>query len=71
MIGKDSLLSQSWTQIRDCTILGVNELLKGSRTRPPVLNAHSDATLEIGMANTSRTISARIGNLGSFNFPPH
>lgn len=34
-----------------------------SRTRPPVLNALSDATVEINIANTSRAISPRTWNL--------
>ena len=35
---------------------------------PPVLKAHSDATLETGIDNTSRAISERIGNLGELTF---
>jgi hypothetical protein len=36
--------------------------------RPPLLNADSDATVEIGMANISRAISAMIGYLGALTF---
>jgi hypothetical protein len=45
-----------------------NELLKQSNTRPLVLNADSEATVEIGMASTSRAISASIGYLIPLTF---
>ena len=35
---------------------------------PAVLEAHSDATLETGIAKTSRAISERNGNLGELTF---
>ena len=38
---------------RASTIEGESELRNGSRIHPPVLIADSDATVEIGMANTS------------------
>jgi hypothetical protein len=53
--------NQSYMQIEASTVIGDNELLNESNTRPLVLNADSDATEKIGMANTSRAISARIG----------
>lgn len=61
-------LSQSAAQIRHCKILGVKELLNGSSTRRLVLNADSDAIVEIGMANTSRVILERVGKLILFTF---
>lgn len=45
---------------RHFTILGVKELLNGLRTYPPILNADSEATVKIGMDNTSCTIVERI-----------
>ena len=59
-MGCGSLRSQSRRHTRACTNLGVNELLNESSMRPPVLKAHSDATLETGIDNTSRAISERI-----------
>jgi hypothetical protein len=35
---------------------------------PPLMNADSDATVEIGIANISRAISTRIGYLGALTF---
>ena len=61
-------LSQSCEQIRASTSFGVKELLKLSRTRPPVLNADSEATVEMGTANTSLAIRERTGNLSLLSF---
>ncbi|KAF5468682.1 hypothetical protein F2P56_012819 [Juglans regia] len=52
-----SQVNQFCVQISAWTISGDNELRYGSITRPPVLNADSDSTVEIGMLNTSRAIS--------------
>ena len=35
---------------------------------PPLLKAHIDATLEMAIANTSRAISERNGNIGELTF---
>ena len=40
--------------MKDCTILGASELRNGFSIHPPVLNADSEATVETGIANTSR-----------------
>lgn len=45
-----------------------NELLKVSNTRPLLLKADSEATMEIGMTNTSRAITARVGYFGTLTF---
>jgi hypothetical protein len=47
---------------------GVKDVLKSSRTRPPVENADSDATVEIGIARTSRAKHANTGNLDELTF---
>ena len=39
--------------MRDCTILGASEVWNGSSVHPHVLNANSEATVEIGIANIS------------------
>jgi len=49
-------------------VRGDNELLNVSNTRPLLLKADSEATVEIGMANTSRAIAARIGYFGALTF---
>lgn len=59
---------QSLAQIRRSTIVGVSELLKSSRTRPPVLKADSEATVEIGIAKRSRAMRDSIGNLLALPF---
>lgn len=59
---------QFWVQINACTALGLNLLLYGSITRPPVEKADSDATVDMGMANTSRAIMESILNLLAFFF---
>jgi len=60
--------NQSTIQIRHCTILRVKELLNGSKTRLLVLNADSEATVEIVMANISRAILERMVNLPLLTF---
>ena len=50
------------------TIDGANELRYESSTRPPVLNADSDATVVMGMANMSRITRAKIGYLVELTF---
>ena len=42
---------------------GVRELRKSSKMCPLVINADSDATVDIGIASTSRAMRASIGNL--------
>jgi hypothetical protein len=59
---------QFCVQIKASAVSGDNELLKQSNTRPPVLNADSEATVEIGMANTSRAIFVRIVYLDALTF---
>jgi hypothetical protein len=49
-------------------VFGAKELLNGSSTQPPVLNADSEATVVTGMANTSRATSERIGNFVEVTF---
>ena len=46
--------SQSWVHIRTCTNLEVKELLYTSNTRPPMLKADSEVTVDVGITNTSR-----------------
>ena len=46
-------LNQFYIQIKVLIVLGDNELRKGSKTRPPVLNTDFDATVETGIAKTS------------------
>jgi len=60
--------SQSVVQIRHCTILRVKELLNGSRTRSSVLNADSEATIKVGIANISQAILERIINFSLLTF---
>jgi hypothetical protein len=50
------------------TVFGAKELLNGSSTRPPVLNADSEAIVEIGMANTSRATSEMIKDFVELTF---
>jgi hypothetical protein len=47
---------------------GVRELLKSSKTRPPVLTADSDATVEMGMDRTLCAKHAIIGNQEEYSF---
>ena len=49
-------LSQLFVQTSVSTVLAVNELLKGSRMRPLVEKADSEATVDIGIASTSSAI---------------
>ncbi|KAF5951936.1 hypothetical protein HYC85_009880 [Camellia sinensis] len=51
------LRSQFCVQTRTSTIFGASELRNGSSIRPPVLKADSEATVETGIANTSRAMS--------------
>ena len=55
--------SQFCVQIKVSTVLGVKELLNGSRMHPPVLNADSEATVDTGMARTSLATSDKNSNL--------
>lgn len=48
--------SQSYAQIRASTIVGVKKVRKESRTRPHVLKADSEATVDTGTARKSRAI---------------
>ena len=50
LIGIDEDHNQFCPQIRASTIFGVRELRNGSSTRPPVLKADSEATVETGTA---------------------
>jgi len=61
-------LNQFCAHINASTVFGANELRKGSNTRPPVLNADSEATVVMGMANTIRAIWASTENLVEFTF---
>ena len=45
--------SQFCEHIKASIVFGCNELQNGSRIRPPVLNADSEATIDTGIANTS------------------
>ncbi|KAF7814777.1 protein ALP1-like [Senna tora] len=49
-------LSQFCAQIKASVILGEMDYLNVSKTRPPVLNADSEATVDTGTANTSRAM---------------
>ena len=46
-------LNQFCVEIKVLTVLGDDELRKGSKTRPPVLDTDSDATIETRIAKTS------------------
>jgi len=59
-------LNQFCVHTNASTVVGANELRKGSNIRPLVLNADSKATVVMGMANTIRAIWASIGNLVEF-----
>ena len=48
-------LNQFCVEIKVLTVLGDNELRKRSKTRPPVLDTDSDATVETGIAKISWT----------------
>jgi hypothetical protein len=61
-------LNQFCAHTNASTVIGANELRKGSNTRPPVINADSEATVVIGMTNTIRAIWASTGNLVEFTF---
>jgi hypothetical protein len=54
--------------MKTSTVSGDNELLQVSNTRHPLLKADSKATVEIGMANTSRAIAGRVGYFGALTF---
>jgi hypothetical protein len=56
-------LNQSCVCTNDSSINGVRELRKSSKICPLVLNADSEATVEIGIASTSRAKRDKIGNL--------
>lgn len=60
--------NQSCVQLRACIMNGISEVLKSSKTRPHILNAHSYATIDIGMSNTSWAKCANIRNLYEFTF---
>lgn len=49
-------------------MVGVNEARKELTTRPSMLKHDSEATVDIGMASTSFTISVKPGYLTSFYF---
>ena len=46
-------LNQFCVEIKVLTVLGDDELRKGSKTRPPVLDTDPDATVETRIAKTS------------------
>ena len=50
------------------TVLEANELLKGSKTRPPVLKADLEATIDTGITMTSHATLERITYLVEFTF---
>ena len=56
--------------INDSTVLTFNLERCGLTTRPPMLNALLEATLEIGIANTYLTIILNVGYLKSFHKNP-
>jgi hypothetical protein len=60
--------NQSCVQLRACIMNGISVVLTSSKTRPHILNAHSDATIDIGMSNTSWAKCANIRNLYEFTF---
>ena len=60
--------NQSCAHMRASTILGVKQLRNGSSIRPPVLKADSEATVETGIANTSRAIRERTRYLDELTF---
>ena len=62
------VLNQFLAQISASTIGGFKEFLKVSKTLPPILNALSEETVEIGVANTSLTILDRMGHCEEFIF---
>ena len=62
------VFNQVWAQIRVSTILRDNELLKGSKTRPPVLKANSKAAVDTGIAMKSHATSEKITYLVEFTF---
>jgi hypothetical protein len=61
-------LNQFYEHIKASTVVGANELRKGSKTRSPVLKADYEATVVMGIAKTSRAIWAITGNLVEFTF---
>jgi hypothetical protein len=66
-IGTDHLI-QSCVHTTASSMNGVKELRKSSRMRPLVLNADSEAIVEIGIASTSQAKRDKIGNLCSDGF---
>ena len=46
-------LNQFCVEIKVLTVLGDDELRKGSKTRPPILDTGSNATVETRIAKTS------------------
>jgi hypothetical protein len=61
-------LNQFCEHINASTVHSVSELQKGSNIRLLVLQADFEATVVIGMANTSRVVLPRIRNLVKFTF---
>jgi len=52
-------LIQFWVQIRASTVEGFKELRNESRTRPPVLKADSEDTVDTGINNISQAMRER------------
>jgi hypothetical protein len=61
-------LNQFCEHIKASTVVGANELRKGSKTRPQVLKVDSEATVVMGIAKASRAIWASTENLVEFTF---
>jgi hypothetical protein len=61
-------LNQFCEHIKASTIVGANELWKGSKTCPPVLKVDFEATVVMEIAKTSRAIWAITRNLVEFTF---
>ena len=60
--------NQSCAHIKHWSVNGDKELLKSSRTRPLVLKADSEATVDMGIANISLAMHERIGKRGELHF---
>ena len=60
--------NQSWVHIIASKVFGWSLLLWGLINLPLVLNADSDATVDIGMAKISLAIVCKIGYLLEFAF---
>jgi hypothetical protein len=61
-------LNQLCEHIKASTVVGANELRKGSKTRLPMLKADSEATVVMRIAKTSHAIWAIIVIFVEFTF---